>query len=45
MVYALLDQVFNTHRDHWNHVELTMLYVASADEESVKPTLNDAISH
>lgn len=45
MVYALQDQVFNTHRVHWNHVELTMLYVASADAESVKPTLNDAISH
>jgi len=39
MVYALLDQVFNTHRDHLNHVELTMLYVASTDVESVKPTL------
>ena len=45
MVYALQDQVFNTHRDHWNHMELTMLYVASTDLESVEPTLNDAISH
>ena len=38
MVYALQDQVFNTHRDPWFEVELTMWCVASTNVESVKPT-------
>jgi len=30
--------VFNTHREPWRRVELTIWCVASADEESVEPT-------
>ena len=39
MVYAWLDQVFNTHREPWHRVDLTGLGVALTDAESVEPTL------
>ena len=41
MTYALQDLVWHTHRDQWNHSELTMWCMTSTDIESVKPTLND----